>query len=598
MKHRKNNEEQVMTLDPTKYKDWEIAEYAEKNMKTVYQLGEELGLEKEELLPHGHYVGKIDFAKVLKRLKDKPDGKYIDVTAITPTPLGEGKSTSAMGLVPGLGKRGKRVVGAIRQPSGGPTMNIKGSAAGGGLAQCIPLTPFSLGLTGDINAIMNAHNLAMVALTARMQHENNYSDEILAKKNLKRLDINPKNVEMGWIIDFCAQSLRNIIIGLGGKMDGFPMQSKFAIAVSSEIMAILAVATDLKDMRERMGNIVVAYNKKGAPVTTADLEVDGAMTAWMVEALNPNLLQTLEGQPVFVHAGPFANIAIGQSSIIADRVGLKLADYNVTESGFGADIGFEKFWNLKCRFSGLKPHCAALVATIRALKCHGGGPPLPPGKSMDPAYLEEHVDWVEKGCENLAHHIKTIKKAGINPVVCINSFYTDTRDEIAAVRRSAEAAGARVAVSEHWLKGGEGALEFADAVIDACEEKNDFHFLYDIETPLRKRIELIAKEVYGADGVSYTPEAESKAKRIEQDPELAKLGTCMVKTHLSLSHDPVKKGVPTGWTLPVRDILTYKGAGFVVPVAGAISLMPGTASDPAYRRIDVDVETGKVKGLF
>ena len=587
-----------MTLDPTKYKDWEIAEYAEKNMKTVYQLGEELGLEKEELLPHGHYVGKIDFAKVLKRLKDKPDGKYIDVTAITPTPLGEGKSTSAMGLVPGLGKRGKRVVGAIRQPSGGPTMNIKGSAAGGGLAQCIPLTPFSLGLTGDINAIMNAHNLAMVALTARMQHENNYSDEILAKKNLKRLDINPKNVEMGWIIDFCAQSLRNIIIGLGGKMDGFPMQSKFGIAVSSEIMAILAVATDLKDMRERMGRIVVAYNKKGEPVTTADLEVDGAMTAWMVEALNPNLLQTLEGQPVFVHAGPFANIAIGQSSIIADRVGLKLADYNVTESGFGADIGFEKFWNLKCRFSGLKPHCAALVATIRALKCHGGGPPLPPGKSMDPAYLEEHVDWVEKGCENLAHHIKTIKKAGINPVVCINSFYTDTRDEITAVRRSAEAAGARVAVSEHWLKGGEGALEFADAVIDACEEKNDFHFLYDIETPLRKRIELIAKEVYGADGVSYTPEAETKAKRIEQDPELAKLGTCMVKTHLSLSHDPVKKGVPTGWTLPVRDILTYKGAGFVVPVAGAISLMPGTASDPAYRRIDVDVETGKVKGLF
>ena len=587
-----------MALDPTKYKDWEIAEHAEKNMKTVYQLGEELGLEKEELLPHGHYVGKIDFAKVLKRLKDKPDGKYIDVTAITPTPLGEGKSTSAMGLVSGLGKRGKRVVGAIRQPSGGPTMNIKGSAAGGGLAQCIPLAPFSLGLTGDINAIMNAHNLAMVALTARMQHENNYSDEILAKKNLKRLDINPKNVEMGWIIDFCAQSLRNIIIGLGGKMDGFPMQSKFAIAVSSEIMAILAVATDLKDMRERMGKIVVAYNKKGDPVTTADLEVDGAMTAWMVEALNPNLLQTLEGQPVFVHAGPFANIAIGQSSIIADRVGLKLADYNVTESGFGADIGFEKFWNLKCRFSGLKPHCAVLVATIRALKCHGGGPPLPPGKPMDPAYLEEHVDWVENGCENLAHHIQTIKKAGINPVVCINSFYTDTKDEIAAVRRSAEAAGARVAVSEHWLKGGDGALEFADAVIDACEEENDFHFLYDLETPLRKRIELIAKEVYGADGVSYTPEAEAKAKKIEQHPELANLGTCMVKTHLSLSHDPAKKGVPTGWTLPIRDILTYKGAGFIVPVAGAISLMPGTASDPAYRCIDVDVETGKVRGLF
>ncbi len=587
-----------MSLDPTKHQDWEIAEDAEKNMKTVYQLGEELGLEKEELLPHGHYVAKLDFTKIVKRLEGKPDAKYIDVTAITPTPLGEGKSTSAMGLVQGFGKRGKRVIGAIRQPSGGPTMNIKGSAAGGGLAQCIPLTPFSLGLTGDINAIMNAHNLAMVALTSRMQHENNYSDEILAKKNLKRLDINPKNVEMGWIIDFCAQSLRNIIIGLGGKMDGFPMQSKFAIAVSSEIMAILAVATSLKDMRDRMGKIVVAYNKNGDPVTTADLEVDGAMTAWMVEALNPNLMQTLEGQPVLVHAGPFANIAIGQSSIIADRVGLKLADYHVTESGFGADIGFEKFWNLKCRFSGLKPHCAVVVATIRALKCHGGGPPLPPGKPMDPVYLEEHVDWVEKGCENLVHHIKTVKKAGINPVVCINSFYTDTKDEINAVRRLSEAAGARAAVSEHWLKGGDGALEFADAVVDACEEENNFRLLYELDTPLRKRIELIAKEVYGADGVSYTPEAEAKAKRIEQDPELAKLGTCMVKTHLSLSHDPTKKGVPTGWTLPVRDILTYKGAGFVVPVAGAISLMPGTASDPAYRRIDVDVETGKVKGLF
>ena len=361
-----------MALDPTKMADWQVAEEAEKTMKTVYQLRDELGLKEEELLPHGHYVAKVDFRKVLKRLADRPDGKYIDVTAITPTPLGEGKSTSSMGLVEGLGKRGKKVTAAIRQPSGGPTMNIKGSAAGGGLAQCIPLTPFSLGLTGDINAIMNAHNLAMVALTSRMQHEFNYDDEEWAKRGQPRLNIDPRNVEFGWIMDFCAQSLRNIIIGIGGKMDGFMMQSTFGIAVSSEIMAILAVATDLKDMRERMGKIVVAYNKKGEPVTTEDLEVDGAMTAWMVEALNPNLLQSIEGQPVFVHAGPFANIAIGQSSIIADRVGLKLADYHVTESGFGADIGFEKFWNLKCRFSGLKPNCAVVVATIRALKCHGG----------------------------------------------------------------------------------------------------------------------------------------------------------------------------------------------------------------------------------
>ncbi|MDA8161262.1 MAG: formate--tetrahydrofolate ligase, partial [Desulfobacteraceae bacterium] len=511
---------------------------------------------------------------------------------------GEGKSTCCMGLVQGLGKRQKSVVGAIRQPSGGPTMNVKGSAAGGGLAQCIPLTPFSLGLTGDINAIMNAHNLAMVALTSRMQHESNYTDEQLAKRKLKRLDIHPKKVEMGWIIDFCAQALRNITIGLGGKMDGYTMQSKFAIAVSSEVMAILAIANDLADMRRRMGKIVVAYDKNDRPITTEDLDVAGAMTAWMVEAINPNLMQTLEGQPVIVHAGPFANIAIGQSSVIADRVALKVADYNVTESGFGADIGFEKFWNLKCRFSGNKPNCAVVVATIRALKCHGGAPIPVPGKPMPAEYKSENVGWVEKGCVNLLHHIKTVKKAGINPVVCINAFYTDTDNEIKAVRRLCEAAGARVALSRHWEKGGEGALEFADAVIDACNEPNDFKFLYDLDTPLSKRIELIAKEVYGAEGVSYTAEAQEKLKRMESDPDLKEMGTCMVKTHLSLSHDPAKKGVPKDWTLPIRDILTYKGAGFVVPVAGAISLMPGTASDPAYRRIDVDVNTGKVKGVF
>ncbi len=588
-----------MALDPTKMADWQIAEEAEKTMKTVYQLRDELGLKEEELLPHGHYVAKVDFAKALKRLAGKPDGKYVNVTAITPTPLGEGKSTSSMGLVEGLGKRGKNVCAAIRQPSGGPTMNIKGSAAGGGLAQCIPLTPFSLGLTGDINAIMNAHNLAMVAVTSRLQHEFNYDDEEWFRRGLTpKLHIDPRNVEFGWIIDFCAQALRNITIGIGGKMDGYMMTSKFGIAVSSEIMAILAVATDLKDMRERMGRIVVAYNKKGEPVTTTDLGVAGAMTAWMVEALNPNLMQSVEGQPVFVHAGPFANIAIGQSSIIADRIGLKVSDYHITESGFGADIGFEKFWNLKCRFSGLTPNCAVVVATIRALKCHGGAPVPRPGLPMPKEYDTENVEWVEKGTANLVHHIETVKKAGINPVVCINAFFKDTKDEIAAVRRLSEAAGARVALSEHWLKGGDGALEFADAVVDACEEKNQFKLLYEISLPLRQRIEKIAKEVYGADGVSYTPEAEAKAKKMETDPELAKLGTCMVKTHLSLSHDPNIKGTPKGWILPIRDILTYKGAGFVVPVAGAISLMPGTSSDPAFRRVDVDVETGKVKGLF
>ncbi|MBU4605142.1 MAG: formate--tetrahydrofolate ligase [Proteobacteria bacterium] len=585
--------------DPRENPDYVIAEAAEEYMRPIKDIASELGITDEELLLHGHYVAKVDFKKLLERLKDRPDGKYIDVTAITPTPLGEGKSTSSMGLVEGLGQRKVNVTAAIRQPSGGPTMNIKGSAAGGGLAQCIPLTPFSLGLTGDINAIMNAHNLAMVALNSRMQHERNYTDEQLMRlSNMERLDIDPTNIEMGRIIDFCCQGLRNIIMGLGGRTDGFMMQSKFGIAVSSEVMAILAVAKDLADMRERMGKIVVAYNKQGKAITTKDLQVDGAMTAWMVEALNPNLLQTLEGQPVFVHAGPFANIAIGQSSIIADRVALKLGDYHVTESGFGADIGFEKFWNLKCRYSGLKPNCAVVVATIRALKCHGGAPIPVPGKAMPDEYKGENVGWVEKGCENLVHHINTVRKAGINPVVCINAFYTDTDAEIAKVRELGEAAGARVALSRHWEHGGEGALEFADAVIDACNEPNEFKLLYELSTPLRQRIDMIAKEVYGADGADYSDVALSKAKKIEADPELSKLGTCMVKTHLSLSDNPAIKGVPKGWRLFVRDILTYGGAGFVVPVAGNISLMPGSGSNPAYRRVDVDVETGKVKGVF
>ncbi len=585
-------------LDPTKMKDWEIAEAAGEDMLTVEEIAAKLDVQKMELFPYGHYVGKLDYMAILDRLKDRPDGKYIEVTAITPTPLGEGKTTTSMGLVQGLGKIGKNVIGAIRQPSGGPTFNIKGSAAGGGLAQCIPLTDFSLGLTGDIDAITNAHNLAMAAVTSRLQHEFNYGDKTLEKKNLKRLNIDPRNMAMSWVIDFTVQALREIIIGLGGKMDGFMMNSGFAITVSSELMAILAVATDLADMRERMGKIIVAYDKRGKPVTTADLEVDGAMTALMAKAINPNLMQTVEGQPVLVHAGPFANIAIGQSSIIADRLGLKLGDYLVTESGFGADIGFEKFWNLKCRFSGLKPHCSVIVATIRALKMHGGGPTVTPGAPLDPVYKESNVGLVEKGCENLIAHIETVKKSGISPVVCINHFYTDTDEEVAAVRKAAEAAGARVALSKHWEKGGDGAVELAEAVVEACKAEPQLKFLYEESTPLKERIELIAKEVYGADGVTYTPEADAKIAASEKDPEMKKLGTCMVKTHLSLSHDPALKGRPKGWVLPVRDVQVYMGAGFFVPIAGSIKLMPGMASDPAFRYIDVDVNTGKVKGLF
>ena len=587
-----------MKIDPTKLKDWEIAELSEKNMKTVTELAKELGLDEMEVLPYGHYLAKLDYRAILERLGDKADGKYIEVTAINPTPLGEGKTTTTMGLVQGLGKIGKSVTGAIRQPSGGPTFNIKGSAAGGGLAQCIPLTDFSLGLTGDIDAITNAHNLAMVALTSRLQHEFNYDDEVLEKKQLKRLDIDPRNPAIGWAIDFSAQALREILIGLGGKMDGLMMKSGFQITVSSEIMAILAVARDLRDMRERIGKMIVAYDKKGTPVTTADLEVDGAMTAIMAKAINPNLMQTIEGQPVLVHAGPFANIAIGQSSIIADRLGLKLADYHVTESGFGADIGFEKFWNLKCRFSGLTPNCSVIVCTVRALKMHGGGPRVAPGKPLDRDYTEENTALVQKGLENLLAHIETVKKSGVPAVVCINHFYTDTEKEIHIIKEACLKAGARVAVSKHWEKGGEGAVELAEAVVEACEEKPDFKFLYSDDTKLEMRIELIAKEVYGADSVSYTPEARKKLESIQSDASLNGLGTCMVKTHLSLSHDPNLKGRPKGWTLPISDILIYQGAGFIVPVAGGIKLMPGTASDPAFRRIDVDVDTGRVKGLF
>ena len=388
-------------LDPKKHADWELAQEAEKSMKKIYSIGRDLGLEQEELLPYGHYMGKVDFASVLGRLEKRPNGIYIDVTAITPTPLGEGKSTTTIGLVEGLGRRGKHTSAAIRQPSGGPTRGVKGSAAGGGRAQCIPLTQYSLGFTGDINAVSNAHNLAMVALTARMQHERNYDDEkLLLLSGMSRLNIDPTSINMGFVMDFCCQALRNIIIGIdgvNGKSDGFMMRSRFDIAVSSEVMAILAIARDLKDLRKRMGAIIVAYDRWGKPITTADLEVDGAMTAWMVDALKPNLIQTMEGQPVFVHAGPFANIAIGQSSVIADRIGLKLSEYHVTESGFGADIGYEKFWNLKCHYSGLAPDAAVIVATVRGLKSHGGAPVPIPGKPLPEEYSRENVGYVEKG---------------------------------------------------------------------------------------------------------------------------------------------------------------------------------------------------------
>jgi formate--tetrahydrofolate ligase len=587
-----------MAYDATQMQDWQISEAAERNMPSPREWQERLGLQQEEVIPMGR-LAKLDFLKIIERLKDRPDGKYIEVTAITPTPLGEGKSTTSLGLMEGLGKRGNNVGGCLRQPSGGPTMNVKGTAAGGGNALLIPMTEFSLGLTGDINDIANAHNLAMVALTARMQHERNYGDEQLAKlSKMRRLDVDPTRVEMGWVMDFCAQAMRNILIGMGGRQDGYLMQSKFGITVSSELMAILAIVTDLADLRKRLGEVTVAYDKQGKPVTTTDLEVAGAMAAWMRNTINPTLCSTAEYQPCMVHAGPFANIAVGQSSIIGDRLGLKMFDYHVTESGFAADIGFEKFWNVKCRCSGLKPNVSVLTTTIRALKMHGGGPRVAPGIPLADEYTKENLRLLEQGLPNLLHHLGIIRRSGINPVVCINCFHTDTKDEIALVRRAVEAAGARCAPSRHWAEGGEGALELADAVLDACWEEVHFQYLYPLEMKFRDRVELIAEQVYGADGVAWTPEAEAKAKQLEADPKFADYATMMVKTHLSLSHDPALKGVPEGWILPIRDVLVYSGAKFLCPCAGTISLMPGTSSNPGFRRVDVDVKTGKVSGLF
>ena len=587
-----------MKLDPTKMKDWQFAEAAEANLKPAADLVKDLGIQDGEWDAYGKYLAKVDVTKVLKRVGAGRRGKYIDVTAITPTALGEGKTTTTLGLVEGLGRLGKKVIGCVRQPSGGPTFNIKGSAAGGGLAQVVPLTSLSLGLTGDIDAITNANNLAMVALNARMQHERNHDDAWLAERGLERLDIDENRIQFRWAMDFCAQGLRNIEIGKGGRLDGYACHSGFYITVASEVMAILAMSADLKDLRERLAKIIVAYSKSGAPVTTHDLEVDGAMCALLVNAIKPTLMQSLEGQPMFVHAGPFANIAIGQNSVVADRLACALGDYVVTESGFASDMGFEKFWNIKCRCSGLKPDAVVLVATVRALKAHGGAPKVKAGLPLDPVYTQEDLGLLEKGCDNLRAHIDIIRRAGVQPVVCLNAFYTDTQAERDLVREVAERAGAAFAVSDHWLKGGEGALELAEAVIKACDAPNDFAYLCDLNEPLKDRIEKQVKEVYGGDGVDFDPLAQEKLAAYQSDPETAKLPICMTKTQYSLSHDPNLLGRPKGWRLPVKDILVYRGAGLLVPVAGEIKLMPGTSASPAFRRIDVDVETGKVHGLF
>ena len=615
--------------------DLDIAQEAE--LKPITQLAEELGLLPEELELYGSHKAKVRL-EVLERLKDVPDGKYIDVTAITPTPLGEGKTTTTVGLSQALGAGlGKRVFTCIRQPSQGPTFGIKGGAAGGGYSQVIPMEEFNLHLTGDIHAITAANNLLAAAIDTRMFHESRQSDKSLFNRlcppnrdgersfspsmlrRLKklgidktdpnklteqersafvRLNIDSNSITWRRVIDTNDRFLRTITIGQGPEEKGFTRETGFDITVASEIMAILALTTNLADMRERFGRIMIGTDKAGAAVTAEDLGVAGAMAVLMRDAIRPTLMQTLEGTPVFVHAGPFANIAHGNSSIIADKIALKLADYVVTESGFGADIGMEKFFNIKCRYSGLTPNVVVMVATVRALKMHGGGPKVVAGRPMDPAYTEENLDLLRSGLTNLRAHIKNAQRFGVPVVVAVNSFVNDTDAELELVREASLEAGADGSVvARHWAEGGEGAVDLAKAVIEAAEKPSNFRFLYPLEATIKEKIDTICREIYGADGVEFLPEAEA---RIELYTRLGfdKLPICMAKTHLSLSHDPALKGVPKGFTVPVRDIRASVGAGFLFPLVGKMRTLPGLPTRPAFYDVDLELETGRVVGLF
>ncbi len=621
-------------LDPVP-SDIDIAHAAV--MKPIKDLAEEIGILEDELELYGKYKAKVTL-DILERLKDVPDGKYIDVTAITPTPLGEGKTTTTVGLSQALGAHlGKSLFTCIRQPSQGPTFGIKGGAAGGGYSQVVPMEDFNLHLTGDIHAITAANNLVAAALETRMYHESRQSDEALFRRlcppdkngerkfakimfsRLKklgidktnpddltpeeygkfvRLDVDPEAITWRRIVDTNDRHLREIEIGLGPKEGGHSRRTGFDIAVASEIMAILALTTSLADMRERFGKAVVATSKAGDPVTMEDLGVSGAVTVLMKDAIMPTLMQTIEGTPALVHTGPFANIAHGNSSIIADKIALKLADYVLTESGFGADIGMEKFFDIKCRYSGLIPDVVVLVATVRALKMHGGGPKVTAGAPLDTAYVTENLELLEKGLCNLEAHIENALKFGITTVVAVNSFKDDTEAEVEMVREAAIKAGAyNAVVTRHWMEGGKGAVDLAKAVVDACEQPSDFKFLYPLKgTSIKEKIEIICKEIYGADGVTYEPLAE---KKVELYTKLGfdELPMCMAKTHLSLSHDGTLKGRPTGFTVPIRDIRASVGAGFLYPLLGTMSTMPGLPTRPAYYEIDIDLETGQVIGL-
>jgi formyltetrahydrofolate synthetase len=574
--------------------DIEIAQAAQP--QRIERIAEQLGIARDELELYGDYKAKIKL-EVLDRVKGNRNAKYVDVTAITPTPLGEGKTVTTIGLTQALGHIGKRVVTCIRQPSQGPTFGIKGGAAGGGYSQVIPMEDFNLHLTGDVHAVTAAHNLLAAAIDNRIYHESKMSDKQLDKAGLKRLAIDPHSITWNRVLDVSDRALRNIVVGLGAESDGRPRQTGFDIAVASEVMAILALASDLQDLRARLARIVIGTGRDQGFVTAQDLGVSGAMAVLMRDAVKPTLMQTLEGQPAIVHAGPFANIAHGNSSVIADQIAVKLTDYVVTESGFGADCGMEKFFNIKCRVSGLVPNCVVLVASVRALKMHGGGPRVVPGKPIPKAYKEENLELLEKGCVNLKKHIQNAKLFGVNVVVAVNRFTTDTDRETDLIRAQAIAAGASDALaSEVWARGGAGGAELAKAVVKACEGPSNFRFLYDLGVPIKQKIETIATRIYGARGVDYLPAAEAKID-LYTKMGFDRLPMCMAKTHLSLSHDPLLKGAPSGFTVPIRDIRASAGAGFLYALCGEVRTMPGLPSVPAFAAVDLD-EQGRVKGLF
>jgi methylenetetrahydrofolate dehydrogenase (NADP+)/methenyltetrahydrofolate cyclohydrolase/formyltetrahydrofolate synthetase len=619
--------------------------------KPIQLLAKELGLFASEIDLYGRYKAKVKLS-VLDRLQSRHNGKYVVVTGITPTPLGEGKSTTTIGLAQALGAHlGKLAFACVRQPSQGPTFGIKGGAAGGGYSQVIPMEEFNLHLTGDIHAIVAANNLLAAAIDTRMFHEATQSDEALFNrlcplKNGKRsfskvmlrrlkklgidktdpdaltseerarfarLDIDPNTITWRRVVDTNDRFLRKITVGQNATEKGFTRETGFDIAVASECMAILALSTSMQDLRERLGRIVVASSRSGEPITADDLGVGGALTVLMKDTIMPNLMQTLEGTPVFVHAGPFANIAHGNSSILADAIALKLAGYTeeqgvnsagfvITEAGFGADIGMEKFFNIKCRASGLIPDAVVLVATVRSLKMHGGGPLVTPGKPLADAYVQENVELVRQGCANMARHIKNARKFGVSVLVAINRFATDTDAELEVIREAARAAGADAAVvCDHWARGGAGAVDLAKCLVDVCMRKksnaDSFRFLYDLNESIEKKIEIIAREMYGASGVTFSDEAKIKIERYTKQG-FAHLPICMAKTHLSLSHDPNLKNAPSGFVVPVRDIRASVGAGFLYPLLGEMQTMPGLTTRPCFYDVDLDQETGRVVGLF